>query len=372
MTQNGATGVRYIWRDWSDSGDLTHTITPQAGAQTITANFRTEYQLIMNTDGAGSVTPQTGWYNPGAGVPLTATPDAGQTFTGWEGSGPGSYTGTDNPATITMNGPISQTARFTGGGATREVIVQTAPPGRRFTVDGQSSSNTETFEWTVGTTHSIGTTSPLTGSPGSRYIWNSWSNGQPIVFDYTVSAGNTLTLTANFDIEYRLTMETGTGGTVSPESSWQLVGTHVQILATPQAGYEFERWEGSGASSYTGTDNPATVTITNAMTEIASFRQVSAAGDTPALPATMQLRQNAPNPFSAVTVFSFILPRSQTVSLVVTDLLGRECARVLNQRELSSGEHRYEFNADRLRPGVYLYRLESGEEYRTGRMVVLR
>ncbi|MBE0643364.1 MAG: T9SS type A sorting domain-containing protein [Bacteroidetes bacterium] len=371
-TQYGQTGIRYVYSGWTDGGDVSHMITAPMGAQTITANFRTEYQLLVATDGAGTVTPQSGWYNPGAQAELLATPEAGQTFLRWEGTGSGSYTGTNNPATVTLNNPVTQTAYFSGNAAGREITVTTAPSGRRVTVDGQDYSNRTTFTWNVGSSHQISTASPQQGSPGIRYVWNSWSNAQPMTHTYVVAAGPAVELTANFDMEYSLTMTAGTGGTVSPGTSWHGTGTRVQIRATPQGGYEFDRWVGSGVSSYSGTDNPATVTITNAITENAVFRQVTDVRDDPSMPRTMQLEQNAPNPCASFTVFSFVLPRAQAVSLVVTDLLGRECARVCDRRTFPAGAQRIGFDASVLRPGVYLYRLESAGETRSGRMIVIR
>jgi hypothetical protein len=372
MTQSGPTGVRYIWTGWSDGGGLSHNFTTQPGAQTITVNFRAEYQLLMITDGAGTVTPQTGWYNPGASVSIRATPGAGQTFLNWEGSGTGSYTGTDNPASVTMSGAISQTAKFSGTSTTREITLQTVPPGRRITVDGQQYSNMHTFTWPVGSSHEISTTSPQQGSPGLRYVWNSWSNGALMAFTYVVDAGPTLELNANFDMQYSLTMTAGTGGTVSPGTSWHAPGAQVQISAAPQAGYEFERWEGSGPNAYTGTNNPATITLANALTENAFFRQVSDIEVDPSIPLSIRLHQNAPNPCASLTTFSFALPNARTVSLVITDLLGRERVRILDNRVLSAGEHRFVFDAAPLRPGVYIYRLESNGEMRFGRMIVIR
>jgi hypothetical protein len=45
-------------------------------------------------------------------VTVTARADSGYAFTGWIGAGNGSYTGTDNPATVKMIGPVRQIAQF--------------------------------------------------------------------------------------------------------------------------------------------------------------------------------------------------------------------------------------------------------------------
>jgi hypothetical protein len=66
----------------------------------------------MKTSGPGSVTPNSGWQNSGAKVTITATPNSGHKFKSWTGKGTGSYTGTKNPATLTMNSAITETANF--------------------------------------------------------------------------------------------------------------------------------------------------------------------------------------------------------------------------------------------------------------------
>src|SRR5437660_1753559 len=70
------------------------------------------YQLAMLTSGCcGSVSPTSGGQLAGKIVTITATPNSGcYSFNGWTGSGSGSYTGSANPAMVTMNGDITETA----------------------------------------------------------------------------------------------------------------------------------------------------------------------------------------------------------------------------------------------------------------------
>ena len=109
--QSGGAGTRYLWNGWSDGGALTHTVTPTA-ATVYTANYTTQYQLTVNADTGGTVTPLSGFFNSGQNVNIEATPISGFTFGSWDGNGTGAYTGTNNPATVTMFGPITVTASF--------------------------------------------------------------------------------------------------------------------------------------------------------------------------------------------------------------------------------------------------------------------
>jgi hypothetical protein len=70
------------------------------------------YPLTVVTESGGAVSPTNSLYEKGRVVILTASADPGYVFAGWVGAGSGSYTGTDNPATVVINGPIKQTALF--------------------------------------------------------------------------------------------------------------------------------------------------------------------------------------------------------------------------------------------------------------------
>ena len=78
-----------------------------------------QYQLTTATN-FGTTDPNAGnsWFDAGTMVTLTATaPSAGAgeryVWNGWTGSGSGSYSGMDNPTTVTMNGPITETSSWT-------------------------------------------------------------------------------------------------------------------------------------------------------------------------------------------------------------------------------------------------------------------
>jgi hypothetical protein len=110
--QSGGTGIRYVWTRWSDNGAISHTVAPTTN-RTYAANFRTQYYLTMRREIGGTVRPASGWRNRGSTVSISAIPAAGYSFSNWTGSGNGSYSGTNNPASIIMAGPITETATFT-------------------------------------------------------------------------------------------------------------------------------------------------------------------------------------------------------------------------------------------------------------------
>jgi uncharacterized repeat protein (TIGR02543 family) len=109
--QNAGAGAQDIWTSWSDGGAISHVIEPLESA-TYTANFTNQYYLTMNAGTGGSASPDSGWINSGTVENISATPATGYTFDGWTGSGSGSYSGGNNSASISMNGPITETANF--------------------------------------------------------------------------------------------------------------------------------------------------------------------------------------------------------------------------------------------------------------------
>jgi regulation of enolase protein 1 (concanavalin A-like superfamily) len=149
------------------------------------------------------------------------------------------------------------------------ITVQTNPAGLSFTVDGNTYNAAQTFSWTPGSNHTIATTSPQNGGAGVRFVWQNWSGGGTI--SQTVAPTTKTTYTAKFGTQYYLTTGHGTGGTVSPASGWKSNGAVVSITATPNSGYTFSGWTGSGTGSYSGTNTPASITMSGPISETAAF-----------------------------------------------------------------------------------------------------
>jgi hypothetical protein len=265
----GTGSTRYVYASWSDGGAQSHSITTPGSAVTYTASFTTQYQLTTsaNPSSAGTVSPASGnFYNAGATVQVTATPNSGQQFTGWSGDA----SGTTNPTTVSMTAPRSVVANFTS--ASQNITVTTNPSGLQITVDGTTYTAPQTFQWTPGSSHTIATISPQ-GSGSTRYVYASWSDGG--AQSHTVTApSSAATYTANFTTQYQLTTSANpsNAGTVTPASgSFYNAGTSVQVTATPNSGQQFTGWSGDA----TGTTNPVTVSMTAPRNVVASFTAAS-------------------------------------------------------------------------------------------------
>jgi uncharacterized repeat protein (TIGR02543 family) len=100
-------------------GTLTIDATPATGQQ--------RYTLTVNVVGNGTVTqnPLNTTYLSGANVTLTAVPSASWTFQGWSGD----LTGTQNPASITVDRNKTVTATFVTGtfGGSIDLFTQKTP-----------------------------------------------------------------------------------------------------------------------------------------------------------------------------------------------------------------------------------------------------
>lgn len=89
-----------------------------------------------------------------------------------------------------------------------------------------------------------------------------------------------------------------------------------------------------------------------------------------AVKATFALGQNYPNPATyGRTAVAFALARAGTASFRVYDLAGREVYRT--RGDYSAGKHVLELAFD-FAPGVYVYKLEAGDDEAAKRMVIVR
>ena len=89
------------------------------------------------------------------------------------------------------------------------------------------------------------------------------------------------------------------------------------------------------------------------------------------IPEHFVLSQNYPNPFNPTTVISYQLPVASNVKIAVFDILGREVASLVNERE-EAGSHEVRFDGSDLASGVYLYRLEAGSFVQTKKLILLK
>lgn len=93
--------------------------------------------------------------------------------------------------------------------------------------------------------------------------------------------------------------------------------------------------------------------------------------ETAATPENFKLYQNYPNPFNPNTKIAFDMPKKDKVSLSVYNLLGQKVVDIFHG-DLNAGHHSFDFNAENLSSGVYIYRIRVGNEIYNGKMTLVK
>ena len=105
---NGSYGKRYVDFSYTGSRNVTGKVV------IVNVTYAAQYYLLVSIIpvNGGTVSPLSGWYNSSAQVKINASAASSFIFESWSGTGSGSYSGQINPNTVTMNGPINETASF--------------------------------------------------------------------------------------------------------------------------------------------------------------------------------------------------------------------------------------------------------------------
>ena len=196
--------------------------------------------LSVHTNGSGTVgvDPTASIYLNGTVVTLTATPAADFRFGGWSGD----LSGSDNPATLTMNQNKTVTANFI------RVVTVTA---------NTIGTGTVTLN-PAASFYDAGTNITVTATPAAGFRFSGWGGDlsgstNPAV----LSLNDNKIITATFTRVLTLMANTVGSGTVvvSPAGGSYDENTTVTLTATAAPGFQFSGWSGD----HGGASNPATL-----------------------------------------------------------------------------------------------------------------
>ena len=238
----------YHFSAWTGSGfsnsSEANTTVHMTQDRNITATFLiNSYSLTISSDSGGSVSNSGSHYH-GIQASITATPQTGYSFTGWEGGGIADVNA--SATTVDMTQDRNATATFA---IDRHILIVS-------TESGGTGTGSGTFDWN--------SSAPIQATVNTGYEFTGWTGSgvnDEDALSTTVAMTQDRNATATFAIKsYALTTNASAGGTVS------LSGTHdhgiqAAITATPQTGYSFTGWSGEGIDEV----NASTTTI--AMTQ---------------------------------------------------------------------------------------------------------
>lgn len=274
-SQQVSPGKRYVLLGWEDGSTVpARTVVAPPVPTTYVAALDSIYTLTMTATPGGTITPAAGahWYRYDTIVRITAQPDSGWSFSNWTGIGPaGTYSGTVADTTVKVFHPITQVANFTKD---EDVTVATNPSGLRIKVDGVDYLSSASFVWQRGTVHTVETDSIQAEVAGSRLRFERWSDGKARAHTITVPNGP-LTVTADFLTDHEVTFSVAGQGTVTPVDGWWQAGDTVTIEAFPGPYYLFDSWQGTGPGSFTGTQNPAGISVNGPIHQTADLMRIS-------------------------------------------------------------------------------------------------
>jgi hypothetical protein len=248
---------------------------------TVIARYAPEYWLSATNSSGGTVSGGTGeWVHSGATVNLTATASAGFAFVGWTGTGGGSVTSNLTTIAVRPTGPVTELATFVAVVPTYSLSVSATgvPAGVPVTVAIGATNYTEVAPFVI-TGLVAGSYSLLTptvypnGTAGERLVVTSVTTSLGRTSGgLDVSANGTLTIA--YEEQVTLAVAGSTNGTTDPVAGtyWEVVGNESNLTASPDPGFVFVSWNGTGPGSIT-TASSATihVTLTGPGTEAAVF-----------------------------------------------------------------------------------------------------
>ena len=237
LTATANTG--YTFTNWTKGGTVVSTNAtysfPVIEAGDYVANFTLKsYEVTVSANPtAGGTVSGAGTYNHGATATLTATANAGYTFTNWTKGGTVVSTNPTYSFPVTAAG--AYVANFT---LNSYEVTASANPTAGGTVSGAG-------------TYNHGATATLTATANTGYTFTNWTKGGTVVstdatYSFTVTEAGVYV--ANFTLNsYEVTVSANptAGGTVSGAGTYNH-GATATLTATANTGYTFTNWTKGG------------------------------------------------------------------------------------------------------------------------------
>ena len=311
LTAGGSEG--YTFKNWS--GDVTGEANPMViavkGNMTATANFGPSGSIEVNPSEGFSVSGrQGGSFEPSSetytlrnrsGIPIKWKVSKKPRWVAVSLASGSLIPGETTQLTVSIAGNVKQlkpnfyndsivfsNTEKASDSQSRSISLAIAPPKKTYTVktnpeglqvivDGLTYTSPQTFEWEVGSSHTIDTSSPQIGSPGVQYVYNYWSNRKS-QSQTLVAPSWGVTYTATFKTQCSLTSSVGPSdsGTITPPGlTWLNQGQRISVTAKANDGFQFMNWSGD----ISGSSNPINLAVDRPMNLVANFSKIESKGD---------------------------------------------------------------------------------------------
>ena len=238
------------------------------------------YSLSLESvpENSGAFFPnESGYYRNGTKLSILAVNTSNYGFLRWYGIGTGSYSGTSLLASIEVDSNMTEYAYF----EPRIPIEVNSNYKTNFSVNTNNFSTNSTQNFTLYQHYEI--SFPLSFYNKSKEVFYNFDN---LSFCGSVVQGNTYSFTmsdsytncsfvAIYTKEYLLTL-TGFNGTINTNASCSTecylpANEKVKISGQPNTNYEFSKFVGAGANSYSGENQTANIIMTNPISETGYF-----------------------------------------------------------------------------------------------------
>jgi preprotein translocase subunit YajC len=255
---------------------ITFLICMVLGSSIACTTPATEYVLNISSTEGGSVTePGVGKFpycqEQGERVNLVATPDAGYRFVNWTGDVDTIADVDDPTTTITVNDDYSITANF----AKVYDLTTSSTAGGSVSTPGEG-----TF------TYDEGKVVDLVATPDAGYRFVNWTGDVGTIADIydpttAIKMNDDYSVIAKFKAipegEHSLTISSTAGGSVTTPGEGTFIyseGDEVNLVATPDAGYQFVNWTGDVDTIIDIDDAATTMTINDDYSITANFEEI--------------------------------------------------------------------------------------------------
>jgi hypothetical protein len=263
-------GERCLWAATTGLSSLQSDTLTINGDGIISANYQLQYQLTVSKN-FGTVSPASGeWYAAGSTVTISSTAPSAESgerynWNGWNGTGSGSYSGSSNLATITMNSAVTQTASYT----------------HQFYLTIFSSHGSKSGEgwYDEGSTANFEVSATEEGETGTQYVFVGWTGTGSVSYSgsnnsQSVIMNSPITETAMWKTQFSVSFATNpeeAGITTPSTDMWVDEGSSIAISASPYSGYVFSSWSKPQSITLTSPSSGTTATINGPGTIIANF-----------------------------------------------------------------------------------------------------